>query len=70
MSSKGLLVSSFGLTLLRIVAPSVAQQDSSEPSDPRTAEQKTTAEQTTTDPKKRETVANPLTEKQRKAFRQ
>ncbi|HVW86449.1 MAG TPA: GWxTD domain-containing protein, partial [Bryobacteraceae bacterium] len=59
MRAKGLWVSSIGLTLLLVVAPSIAQQDNSK-SD--TSKNKKSAKSD----QKRETVAKPLTEKQRK----
>jgi GWxTD domain-containing protein len=53
MSKKGLWVSSVGLTLIFVITPSLAWQDSS-------TKKKTASDQ------KRETVAKPLTEKERK----
>ena len=55
MNSKGLWVSSIGLTLVLIVAPSIAQQQ----------DDKSTKKSAKSDPK-RETVAKPLTDKERK----
>jgi len=68
MRAKGLWVSSFGLTLLFVISPSIAQQDNSKPADstqaaPADSKKKAAAK---TD-QKRETVAKPLTEKQRRA---
>ncbi|MDE3198299.1 MAG: GWxTD domain-containing protein [Acidobacteriota bacterium] len=54
MKAKGLWVSSIGLTLVLIVAPSIAQQNDSSKSKKGKSDQK------------RETVAKPLTEKERK----
>jgi GWxTD domain-containing protein len=55
MTSKGLWVSSIGLTLILIVAPSIAQQDDG-------SKKKSAAKSD----QKRETVAKPLTDKERK----
>jgi GWxTD domain-containing protein len=55
MNAKGLWVSSLGLTLVLIVAPSIAQQQ----------DDKSTKKSAKSDPK-RETVAKPLTDKERK----
>jgi GWxTD domain-containing protein len=60
MRAKGLWVASFGLTLLFVISPSVAQQDKPQQDD---SKKKAAAK---TD-QKRETVAKPQTEKQRKA---
>jgi len=68
MRAKGLWVASFGLTLLFVISPSIAQQDSSKPADttqPAPADSKKKA--AAKSDQKRETVARPLTEKQRKA---
>ena len=68
MRAKGLWVASFGLTLLFVISPSIAQQDSSKPADttqPAPADSKKKA--AAKSDQKRETVAKPLTEKQRKA---
>ena len=68
MRAKGLWVSSFGLTLLFVISPSIAQQDSSKPANttqPAPVDSKKKAAAKTD--QKRETVAKPLTEKQRKA---
>jgi GWxTD domain-containing protein len=72
MSSKGLWVSSLGLTLLFVVvsvAQTVAQQDTSQQTPSPDASKKDTSKKkpaAKTD-QKRETVAKPLTDKQRKA---
>src|SRR3984893_12751297 len=68
MSAKGLWVSSIGLTLLLLVAPSIAQQAASPPDTSRpdkSAPPDKTKKSAAAD-KKRETVAKPLTEKERK----
>jgi GWxTD domain-containing protein len=63
MSAKGLWVSSFGLTLLFVISPSLAQQDTQTQTSTPAPTKKSAAK---TD-QKRETVAKPKTEKQIKA---
>jgi GWxTD domain-containing protein len=66
MSAKGLWVSSIGLTLLLVVAPSVAQQAAS-PSDKSAADTSSSkSKKSAASDKKRETVAKPLTDKERR----
>ncbi len=66
MSSKGLWVSSFGLTLL-FVFSSIAQQDTPKPDAAQTDSSTTKKKPAAKTDQKRETVAKPLTEKQKKA---
>jgi len=66
MSAKGLWVSSFGLTLLFVISPSIAQQDSPKQDTSQTTSTPAKKTAAKTDPK-RETVAKPMTDKQRKA---
>jgi GWxTD domain-containing protein len=74
MRAKGLWVASFGLTLLFVISPSIAQQDSTKPAD--AGQAAPAAKDAAKDSKKkaaaktdqkRETVAKPLTDKQRRA---
>ena len=65
MSTKGLWVSSFGLTLLFVISPLIALQDDSKPAPPDSSSKKKAAAAKTD--QKRETVAKPLTDKQKRA---
>ena len=74
MRAKGLWVASFGLTLLFVISPSIAQQDATKPADQATTPAKADPnakpdkkKQAAKSDQKRETVAKPLTEKQRRA---
>jgi GWxTD domain-containing protein len=66
MSAKSLWVSSFGLTLLFVISPSIAQQDTPKPDASTTSTPANTKKKAAKTDQKRETVAKPLTEKERK----
>ena len=66
MSAKGLWVSSIGLTLLLVVAPSIAQNTSNQSSTQSATDDSNSKKKAAKSDQKRETVAKPLTEKEKK----